>query len=171
MINTQLDILTLHLFLLDKPRRQSPTPRIHHIPLLLPSHRRMQTQILPTGQSQRPKILFSSQLLFAVGHQVLELCEGLFDFGHCAGAVDEFAVFGVEELVGDDEGEERDCFSRAGGAFEDGVAASVEGLFEVAHVGILFCGQLRSEVVGTWVDAGIGEEDLEVIDEEPKKQS
>jgi len=47
-------------------------------------------------------------------------------------------VFGEVKLVGYDEGEEGDSFSRAGGTFEDSVAACVERLFEVAHVRILF---------------------------------
>src|SRR5271168_3939666 len=106
MINTQIDILPLQLLLLDKSSCQTPTLCIHHRPLLLPLDHRMQTQILPTRKSKSSKVFLDTQLLFPVLHEIFQFCKCLFDFGHCAGTVDEFAVFGEVELVGYDEGEE-----------------------------------------------------------------
>lgn len=57
-------------------------------------------------------------------------------------------MFGEVQLVGYDEGEEGDSFSRARGTFEDSVTAGVECLFEVAHVCILFCSQHQNEDTG-----------------------
>ena len=72
-------------------------------------------------------------------------------------------MFGEVELVGYDEREEGDGFARAGGTFEDCVAACVECLFEVAHVCILFWSQYHKEGRVTWVYSGVGEEDGQFV--------
>lgn len=66
-------------------------------------------------------------------------------------------MFGEVQLVGDDEGEKGDGFAGAGGTFEDCVAACVESLFEVAHVGILFWRSVVETRERTRVDSRIWE--------------
>ena len=169
MVYTQIDILPLQLLLLDKPSSQTSALCVHYCPLLLPPNHGMQAQIFPTRQSKTSKLFFDTQLLFPIRHEILEFCQRLFDFGHCAGTVDEFAVFGVMQLVGYNKGKEGDRFSRARGTFEDRVASRIERLFEVAHVCILFCaGQHRKkrEMARTRIDPGVGKEDGQLVDEE-----
>jgi hypothetical protein len=77
-------------------RRQIPTSRVDRLSLLLPRHFWVETEVLPRGETDASEALVRAAHLLAVLHETLELGEGLFDLGHCSGAVDEFPVGGVE---------------------------------------------------------------------------
>ena len=101
-------------------------------------------------------LLFRLQFRVACFDDAFEFDHCFGHFWHRTGAVDEFAhFFGPLKLVGGDEGEQGDGFAGAGGHFQEAIAFGVEGLFEFAHVLVLF-----------GVDTVEGPVDDEVFDEE-----
>jgi hypothetical protein len=82
MINAHRYIFSLGLLLLHESRSQTSTPRIDHHATLLPPHRRVQAEVLPTRQAQPTEILHPAQLLFSVFHKRLQLRQRFLNLGH-----------------------------------------------------------------------------------------
>ena len=98
----------------------------------------MQTQILSTCQTECAKIFGIPKFLSPELHQRLQLGQGLLDLGHGSRTVDELSVLRIMLLVGDNQREEGYCLSGPGGHLQDTMTPGIEGLFKIAHVGILF---------------------------------
>ena len=60
MVDAQLNVLSPLLLLLDKPSGQTPTPGVNHVTAFLPLDRRMEAEVLATGQAKTAKILLFS---------------------------------------------------------------------------------------------------------------
>lgn len=84
-------------------------------------------------------------------HQRLQFGQGLLDLGHCSRTIDELSVLRIVLLVGDNQREKRYSLSGPGGHLQDTMTPGIEGLFKIAHVGILF-----------GIDTRIREEDGEI---------
>lgn len=83
MIDANVDILPLLLLLLNEAGRQATTSCVDHITTLLALYRRVQAQVLSTGEAETPEFLFVAKTFCAKLHEGLQLDEGLFDLGHC----------------------------------------------------------------------------------------
>ena len=116
----------------------------------------MDAHVPTTGETDRQDLptLFSEQLLAIVDH-LLHFLHTLLHLRDCTRAVDEFSNFRMDELVGGDQGDERDCFASPSGHFQESVTSGIDGLLEVEHVLVLFP-----------IHVVVGEKDLQAIDVE-----
>lgn len=113
MINAEVDILTAVLLLLDEAGSKAPTAGIDDVATLFSLDGGMKAEVLAAGQAEASELLFVAQLLGAVLHEGLELCQGFFNLGHGTGAVDEFPLLGIVLLICDDERQQRDGLASA----------------------------------------------------------
>lgn len=138
MIDAKFYVFAPFLLFLDKAGCQAPAPRIDNGTAFLSFHRRVETQVLPTRQPQSTELLLKPKLLCPVFHQCLQFRQRFLDLGHRSRAVDELSGFRIVLLVGDDQREQRYGLSCAGRHLQYTVTPRIEGLLEIAHVGILF---------------------------------
>lgn len=83
VVDANLDILPLLFLLLDETSRETAAPCIDDVTALFPSDRRVQTEILSTGEAEAPELLLVPEPFSTEFHQSLQLDQRLFDLGHC----------------------------------------------------------------------------------------
>lgn len=106
-----------------------------HLPIRLPYiHMFMYTQILLRRQPSSNQFRTLRILLLYLFQQLFQLIQCFVHFhnGSCT-INDLFEIFALGD-VGDEEGEETDCFACSGRHLEETVALAVEGTFEGGHV-------------------------------------
>lgn len=153
--------------------RHVPAPSIDGLALALLADAWMDAEVLARAKTERKHLLWltlslgqrcvaltgriGARIIVAspILHQSLQLCQGLFDLGHSARAIDELARSWVEALVRHNETEQRDGLAGARGHLEHAVSIGIERAFEIGHVRILL-----------WIDLGVREEDGQVVDVE-----